>query len=188
MPLPKTFAAGEVFTAADLNASLEELDKRAPESVTSTTRPAHRTGRVIFETDSGLTLVSTGSAWRRLVAVPNDWTDAEAWSSSPVSYTQGTQGRYARAKRLDDVVQLDAYLRPDSGTTMGATGNLGVIFRLPVAFRPTANRRINAVRWIASANPDYVGDSAATVGTDGNVSLHIPTGCTAVHLSTSYRI
>lgn len=188
MTLPHTFAAGEVLTAAELNENFDDLDGRAPWPVTSTTRPAHAAGRLIYETDTGRLLASSGSAWRAVPIVQQEWTVAEAWSSSPVNYTVGTQGRYATAKRVDDLVFLDAYLRPDAGTTMGATGNLGIIFRLPTIYRPTASRRINGVRWISGASPAEVGDAAALVATDGNVSVGIVAAATAVILSAVYRI
>lgn len=51
------------YVHLDMKAQAEAVDARLSVTCTSTTRPAHRAGRFIFETNTGCVYVSTGSAW-----------------------------------------------------------------------------------------------------------------------------
>lgn len=61
---------GSVFTSSFYNTNIRE---QVIATVTSSTRPSHAEGRVIYETDTGKFMVSNGTGWRLFGG--SDWED-----------------------------------------------------------------------------------------------------------------
>lgn len=107
---------------------------------TSTTRPTTPyNGQVIYETDTGLTQVWNGSAWKPLsttsltaadgyLRYQTSWTTA-TYGSGWTSYDAGPWGAAAYYRTVDGMVHLRALVKRVSGTET-------TIFILPVGYRP----------------------------------------------------
>lgn len=64
--LPYPEATETPYVHLDLKELAEAIDPRLTIVCTSSTRPAHRAGRIIYETNTGTLLTSDGTAWRYL--------------------------------------------------------------------------------------------------------------------------
>lgn len=64
--LPYPEATDTPYVHLDMQALAEATDDALPVACTSGTRPAHRPGRIIYETDTSRAFISTGSVWRPL--------------------------------------------------------------------------------------------------------------------------
>ncbi|WP_330438825.1 hypothetical protein OHB44_28040 [Micromonospora sp. NBC_00821] len=116
----KAFADGDVLTAAEVNTYLMN---QAVIVCTSGTRPSSPPeGMVIYETDTDLIRVYTGSTWALLldatgwVAYTPTWT---AFTSNPVLSNGTIAGRY---KRIGTTVHYTGQIEMGSTTTYGVGG------------------------------------------------------------------
>lgn len=64
--IPYPEATETPYVHLDMKEMAEAIDPRLTVVCTSTTRPAHRAGRIIYETDTGTLLTSSGTTWRYL--------------------------------------------------------------------------------------------------------------------------
>jgi hypothetical protein len=145
MPGFKTFASGDILTAADVN---DFLMKQSVITCESTTRPASPVeGMVVYETDLDVFSVYSGSAWVRYGNL-GAWTPyTPTWTATTTNPTIGNgtlTGAYAKFGRSVDV---RIRITVGSTTTVGS----GVYFvGLPVA--ASANvQTMTAVFYDASA-------------------------------------
>jgi hypothetical protein len=111
-----------------------------PGVCTSSTRPASPfEGQAIYETDTDLSLVWNGSAWRAYahpsitasdgyLRYQNAWTLA-TYNSGWGSYDSAPWGNAAYYRTVDGMVHLRALVKRTSGS-------LNTIFTLPVGYRP----------------------------------------------------
>lgn len=152
----------------------------------STAAPAHKAGLRWFQNDTGDVVVSTGTVWRRLTGVIQDWTAAEAWAAA---YVNGSTNppRRAHVKRVDDLVFVEAYIIRDDSAAIAA-GDAGIAFRVPTIFRPSTTRYMAVVSWVNGNPTSRQGNAAASMATDGNLSLHLLANSTGVNISAFYRI
>jgi hypothetical protein len=67
-PLPYPLASDAPFAHLDLKALAEATTEKLYVECTSGTRPAHKFGRRIYETDTGRTYLSQAGSWVRLLA------------------------------------------------------------------------------------------------------------------------
>ncbi len=111
-----------------------------PGVCTSTTRPASPfEGQAIYETDTDLTLVWDGSAWKALsttsitasngyLRYQSTWTTA-TYGSGWTSFDANTWGTASYYRTVDGMVHLRALVKRSSGVN-------NTIFTLPTGFRP----------------------------------------------------
>jgi hypothetical protein len=140
------FTVGQVLTAATMN------NVRANANIghlvcTSSTRPASPdTGAMIYETDTALVYVYSGSAWVKVLQQKS--TQATGWTNATYTNSWTSYGSTFSAARYikDDlgVVHLDGLI---AGGTIGAAA-----FTLPAGYRP-AYQQIYA----AITNPNAIG-------------------------------
>ena len=124
------FSVGQVLTSARMN-QMRNNANIGHRVCTSTTRPSSPdTGSMIYETDTALLYVYSGSAWVKVLqqksTTTTGWTNA-TYTNSWASYG----GQYPPARYIKDdlgIVHLD-------GLVMNGTIGLG-IFTLPAGFRP----------------------------------------------------
>jgi hypothetical protein len=140
------FTGGQVLTSAVMNQM--RVNERIGHIVcTSGTRPASPdAGTMIYESDTALVYIYSGSAWVKVLQQKSTYTTG--WTNA--TYTNGwaTYGaQYSPARYIKDdlgVVHLDGLVQ---GGTIGAS-----IFTLPAGFRP-AYQQIHA----AVTNPNTIG-------------------------------
>lgn len=151
-----TFTVGQVLTAATMN-NMRVNATIGHTICTSSSRPAAPdTGQMIYETDTGLAYVYSGSAWVKVLqqksTTTTGWTNATYQNSWTTFAAPFSAARYIK----DDlgIVHLDGLVR--SGT-IGAA-----IFTLPTGFRPAYQQLLAVV-----TNPNTIG--RVDVQTDGQV-------------------
>ena len=149
------FNPGAVLTSDQMN-DLRENAEIGHTICTSSTRPASpAAGQMIYETDTGLAYVYSGSAWVKVLqqkSTTTGWT-AATYQNSWVSY--GSPFSAARYIKDDlGVVHLDGLVK---NGTIGTT-----IFTLPVGYRPAYQQL-----FAACTNPNTIG--RIDVQTDGQV-------------------
>lgn len=112
----KTFNAGDVLTAADMNTYLMN---QAVISCTSGSRPGSPTdGMVIYETDTNKLLVREGSVWRR---VPIDSETGGPWDD-----TQAANDTTASTSYVAGTNNAAVFVAPPSGKVyVSVTGSVG---------------------------------------------------------------
>lgn len=124
-PYPEGQAQPQVHL--DLKALADGVDLDTAVSCTSTTRPAHRAGRRIFETDTKASYVSDGTNWLVLLEDTN-------WQSVTLGTNwTATSGHTPGARRVGKTVHVRGAVT--KGASAGAT-----LVTLPVGMRPAANQ------------------------------------------------
>lgn len=140
------FTGGQVLTAATMNQM--RVNERIGHIVcTSSTRPASPdAGTMIYESDTALVYVYSGSAWVKVLqqksTTTTGWTNA-TYTNSWTTYS----GTFSPARYIKDdlgVVHLD-------GLIMNGTIGSGA-FTLPAGFRPAYQQIYAAV-----CNPNAIG-------------------------------
>jgi hypothetical protein len=98
---------------------------------TSTTRPAHLEGRIIFETDTGLMHISDGSAWNQLA-----YGDDTGWVSFTADFVAAANFTVTSTlgRRRNGLVGLYCNFTTTNAITAGNITNL-TVGTLPAAFR-----------------------------------------------------
>lgn len=94
------------------NLALALEDYKTIVRCTSSTRPAHVEGRVIYETDTDTLLVSTGAAWR---STSSQWVTLPGFSTPNVNCTT-LQAKYLR---IGDTVTMRTQLQLTTGAVIG---------------------------------------------------------------------
>lgn len=125
----KTFTAGEVLTAANVN---DYLMEQSVIGCTSGTRPSSpQEGMTIFETDTDRILTWDGSAWVIGIeyAAWTDYSGSFTWAASGTQPALGNGTVSARYRRSGKLVYYAFRLTMGSTTTYG-TGSYS--FSLPV--------------------------------------------------------
>ncbi len=105
---------------------------------TSSTRPAGHSGQIIYETDTGMTAIYTGSAWRYLAPTGEIASDAQYQAASDQTIASGS----------DTLVAFGTTKLSSPLVTRGTSG-AGHYFRLNRAGRWAIN---TTVRWGNSAS------------------------------------
>lgn len=124
-PYPEGQAQPQVHL--DLKALADGVDLDTAVSCTSTTRPAHRAGRRIFETDTKASYVSDGTNWLSVV-------DDSGW----VNLTLGagwtaTGGHTPQARRVGKVVHV-------RGAVTRGAGASSTLATIPTGLRPASQQ------------------------------------------------
>ena len=79
-----------------------------------------------------------------------------------------------------DWVELKGYLQPQTGSIgVGRTGSVAV---LATGHAPSISKPFPAVRFVNGGSPEYIGDSAVTVSSSGNVYIDQTSTASAVHV------
>jgi hypothetical protein len=134
---------------------------------TSTTRPATDLyeGRLIYETDTDLLAVYTGTAWQYVSPSDSGWIPIASFVNGWSWYSGATYGsneyNFAAYRKRDGIV----YLR---GLVGGGTATSGTImFTLPAGYRPQSGTRII---FPVSSNDAF--GAVSVLGADGTVRTH----------------
>lgn len=156
LPSPELTAPPNV--PADLQALANALDVRLGSIfyVTSTSRPAHRLGRVIYESDTKRLQISTGSAWVLLSTSDTDWVDI-----TPGPNFVGVSGYALQARRIGAVTHLRGAVQFKTGQI---TGRIGTV---PSGMRPTGTVYIQS----SVANNGY--NFHPVVAADGQILIPV---------------
>jgi hypothetical protein len=151
----------DAFATADVRANFEKIDAAPGTHIcTSTTRPSWtsaKAGRKIYETNTGLEWVWTGTAWKRLYGTgllklsTGDWAYQErVTNASTSSHT------YSVVKTLSNVVVPDGNRPIEIRTQWQATHNATNHFLLALYRSAVANSGPRMVEWFAGVeSPDY---------------------------------
>lgn len=123
---------------------------------TTTTRPSHAAGRVIFETDTSTVKVSNGTAWINLLSQDTGWTNI----TPATNWTAGTRGSRYR------IVNGICYLQIQQ-VSSAAWANSAVVATLPVAARPATALAPTATVY------GNIG-TIITINTDGTIVIGAP--------------
>lgn len=147
----KTFAAGDVLTASDVNTYLM---KQAVIVCTSGTRPSSpNEGMTIYETDTDKILTYTGSTWST-VAYAGDgesYTPSiQGSSSNPTMGNSTVIGRYWRM----GTSRVDVFISIKIGNTYSA-GSGSYAITLPVAVNSTYDRQSIPMTFYDASVPTY---------------------------------
>lgn len=113
----KTFNVGDVLTAADVN---DYLMEQVVIVCTSGTRPSSpNEGMTIYETDTDLFRVYTGSAWVT-IGDPGAWTDyTPTWTATTTNPSLGNGTISGRSKQIGKTVHATGRILLGSTTTVG---------------------------------------------------------------------
>jgi len=124
---------------------------------TSGTRPSGHSGQIIYETDTGMTAIYTGSAWRYLVPTGEIASDAQYQAASDQTISSGS-----------DTLAAFGTTKLSSTLVTRNTSGAGHAFRLNRAGRWAIN---TTVRWENSASGGerfnsimYAGSNVASQG------------------------
>lgn len=125
LPYPEPTA--QPFVHLDIQALAEAADAKLYVECTSSTRPAHKAGRRIFETDTGLSYISDGTTWVRIAegldadvhhfagTSQTGQVSSEMTTYTTTSYTAPASGRVLIAAQVDAI------------TSGNAAGEVGII-------------------------------------------------------------
>jgi hypothetical protein len=155
----KTWTAGDVLTAADIN-------KQSPTLCTSSTRPTGGNlyeGVIITETDTERVLYYDGTNWVILAEPQQTWTPT--WTNLTIGNATQT-GRY---KRSDGWCDISLTVTLGSTTTVGTDPQ----FTLPVATAGMPAGALSVAALDLSPIARYVGSHAAVGAAGTTVDLSI---------------
>lgn len=116
----KSFAAGEVFTASDVNTYLM---RQSVIVCTSSTRPATPTeGMMLYETDTDFVKIYNGATWETTIG---QWTATSAPTFGGTGWAYGNATNVGEYLLLPDLVIWREKITMGGSTTFGA-GNLEI--------------------------------------------------------------
>lgn len=178
--LPYPEATQQPYVHLDIKELADKADESLFVECSSTSRPAHKLGRRIYERDTGLTLVSNGTSWQaylpqpETIAVPM----IAQWAASKLVAT-----RWAGRVVIEGTVATTGGTVPN-GTSLA----IGV---MPSGWRPIA---VNGVAHgtmsgqILGAGLVYAPRGSLLVETSGNLSVFTEALLTTGQVSFGYPL
>lgn len=138
---------------------------------TSTTRPAHADGRIIYETDTTFLRVSTAGVWQRIPYGDSGWTNL----SPATNWLVGGDG--ASFRRTGDVVHFQIHMTRPNGTWAAAS----LLTTFPASARPGRTVWFPATAFNGAFIPEV------KITADGNVVLSTAQSAGGLVVSGSFN-